>query len=229
MRRTLECGCFIEDARLSTVHDDSVGRSTGDVEQRRHHYPLGRGSATFCGHCDLIRPCPCDVEARAAPPSVKLVTVVVELATGDRTTLAMRPAPNGLYLDCTRDMKSPEPSGYSLMAGPELAGSGTIALRVSGEWVSQAINTTDRNKAEWQAREAELKALLQRAMPSVQFVGLVSLVDEMNIAITRPVEQIALRELLRRTVHAAWNGCDARGPGTAEAAEKIIDVVLGGR
>lgn len=52
----LECGCVIDDAVLSTYHDED-GR----------HYPIGAGPETFCKRCDLYRPCGCDAVAPPVP------------------------------------------------------------------------------------------------------------------------------------------------------------------
>ena len=46
MRVTLECGCTVDDARVSTVH-----------ELDGRHYPLGTSPKTYCMVCDLFRPC----------------------------------------------------------------------------------------------------------------------------------------------------------------------------
>lgn len=66
------------------------------------------------------------------PTGVKLVTVIVEFATGDRMALAMRPGPKGLDLDCTK-MAKPD-SVVLVRRDVEV---GTIKLRVAGEWVQQ--------------------------------------------------------------------------------------------
>lgn len=66
------------------------------------------------------------------PTGVKLVTVIVEFATGDRMALAMRPGPKGLDLDCTK-MAKPD-SVVLVRRDVEV---GTIKLRVAGEWVRQ--------------------------------------------------------------------------------------------
>lgn len=44
----LECGCTVDDERVSTVH-----------EQDGKHYPIGTTMQNFCKRCDLYKPCLC--------------------------------------------------------------------------------------------------------------------------------------------------------------------------
>lgn len=49
MLTNLPCGCRVDDAVLSTIH-----------EPDGKHYPIGTSPVTFCKKCDLYRPCLCD-------------------------------------------------------------------------------------------------------------------------------------------------------------------------
>jgi co-chaperonin GroES (HSP10) len=60
MRTKLPCGCTIDDAILSTVH-----------EADGKHYPIGASPATFCKRCDMHKPCACD-RTSAMPPVVRV-------------------------------------------------------------------------------------------------------------------------------------------------------------
>jgi hypothetical protein len=60
VRVLLDCGCTIDDEYKSTVHDVSDQRSAGDIERKKHHYPLEGAAAGYCLTHDMYRPCPCD-------------------------------------------------------------------------------------------------------------------------------------------------------------------------
>lgn len=48
MHVKLDCGCFVDDAVYSTIHE-SDGR----------HYPIGTNPKTYCYRCDRFKPCAC--------------------------------------------------------------------------------------------------------------------------------------------------------------------------
>lgn len=48
MLAKLPCGCTVDDATHSTIHETD-GR----------HYPIGASPGTFCPKCDLYQPCVC--------------------------------------------------------------------------------------------------------------------------------------------------------------------------
>lgn len=66
MRTTLECGCSVDDAVKSTIHETGSNRSIGDQDRKVHHYWLVTGGSPkgFCMSCDRYRPCSCDSTTR---------------------------------------------------------------------------------------------------------------------------------------------------------------------
>lgn len=77
----------------------------------------------------------------------------------------------------------------------------------------------DAELAACQAREAALRSLVRRAVPSVQFATLLALVDEMTVALAQPTDDAALRALCLRVVKL----CGGRDDMTDEA---IVDEVM---